>query len=156
MDSQLKPCPHCGSTDLQVDWNSVYECHFVRCYNCHMQGPEIYGREKAAEAWNNLPRRHTIYPNVVDCEGCPERRYHKDLKWTSEPPAQPGWYFTRRNRPGKPVRVVYVKEEKRFDHRVKEERKFMTMAETRSETGYIIEELNQDDRQWAGPIPSPK
>lgn len=40
MDSQLKPCPHCGGTDLQVDWNSVYECHFVRCYNCHMQGPE--------------------------------------------------------------------------------------------------------------------
>lgn len=33
-----------------------------------------------------------------------------------------GWYFTRRNRPGKPLRVVYVKKEKRYDHRVKEER----------------------------------
>ena len=42
MDSpQLKPCPHCGGTDLQVCWNSVYEDHYVRCYNCRMQGPEI-------------------------------------------------------------------------------------------------------------------
>lgn len=136
MDSpELKPCPHCGSTDLQVDWNSVYECHFVRCYNCHMQGPEIYGRAKAAKAWNAIPRT-------------PE--------WTSEPPTQPGWYFTRRNRPGKPLRVVYVKKEKRYDPREKEERKFMTMAETMSAEGYIIEELNQDDRQWAGPIPDPR
>lgn len=32
MDSpKLKPCPHCGSTDLQVCWNSVYEDHYVRC-----------------------------------------------------------------------------------------------------------------------------
>lgn len=38
----LRPCPHCGGTDLQVDYNGVYERHFVRCYNheCHMQGPE--------------------------------------------------------------------------------------------------------------------
>ena len=49
--------------------------------------------------------------------------------------------------------MVYVKKEKRYDHRVKEEKEFMTMAEIRSEMGYIIEELNQDDRQWAGPIP---
>lgn len=55
---ELKPCPACGGTDLQVDFNGVYERHFVRCYNpeCHMQGPEVYGREKAAEAWNALPR----------------------------------------------------------------------------------------------------
>ena len=56
-DPKLKPCPHCGSTDLQVCWNSVYEDHYVRCYNCRMQGPEIYGREAASEAWNNLPRK---------------------------------------------------------------------------------------------------
>lgn len=73
-DPKLKPCPHCGSTDLQVCWNSVYEDHYVRCYNCRMQGPEIYGREAASEAWNSLPRRHEITPNDVDCAGCPERR----------------------------------------------------------------------------------
>lgn len=78
MDNQLKPCPHCGGTDLQADWNSVYEVHFVRCYNCHMQGAEIYGRDKAADAWNSLPRHHGISPNKVDCAGCPEQRYRQE------------------------------------------------------------------------------
>ena len=54
------------------------------------------------------------------------------------------------------MRVVYVKKEKIYDHRVKEERKLMTMAEIRSERGYIIEDLHQDDRHWGGPITAPK
>lgn len=120
---------------MNVYYDRIGRTHYVRCHTCYMQGPEKYGKNNAAKAWNAIPRTP---------------------KWTSEPPTQPGWYFTRRNRPGKPLRVMYVKEEKRYDHRVGEERKFMTMAETRSETGYIIEELNQDDRQWAGPIPQPQ
>ena len=61
---ELKPCPHCGGTDLQVDFNGVYERHFVRCYNfsCHMQGPEVYGKEAAAQAWNALPRKVETLP----------------------------------------------------------------------------------------------
>lgn len=74
MNIKLKPCPHCGSTDLQIDWNGVYECHFVRCFNCHMQGPEIYGKNKAAGCWNALPRH---------------------LRWTKEPPTEEGWYWFR-------------------------------------------------------------
>lgn len=76
---ELLPCPHCGGTDLQVDYNGVWERHFVRCYNhdCHMQGPEVYGREAAAEAWNNLPRA---------------------LVWSSEPPKEPGYYWCRDDR----------------------------------------------------------
>lgn len=65
MDSpKLKPCPHCGGTDLSVYWNDIYEKHYVRCHECHMQGPEIYGREAAADAWNAIPRRHEITPNA--------------------------------------------------------------------------------------------
>ena len=133
----LMPFPHCGGTDLQVDFNGVYERHFVRCYNpeCHMQGPEVYGREAAAEAWNDLPRA---------------------LVWSSEPPTVQGWYFTRRKLPGKPLRLMYVKREKRFDYQGKNPRHFMTMASKKSEEGYIIENLNQPDRIWAGPIPEPK
>lgn len=76
---ELMPCPHCGGTDLQVDYNGVWERHFVRCYNhdCNMQGPEVYGRENAAEAWNDLPRA---------------------LVWTSEPPKVPGYYWSRDDR----------------------------------------------------------
>ena len=99
-----------------------------------MKGPELSGNEAAAEAWNALPRA---------------------LTWSSEPPKVPGWYFTRRNRPGKPLRVMYVKREKKYDHRVKEWRYFMTLANIKSEDGRIIEDLNQPDRLWAGPIPEP-
>lgn len=76
MDSpKLKPCPHCGKTDLHVYWNGIYERHYVRCHTCHMQGPEKCGDEdRAINAWNSLPRRHEITPNSVDCQGCPERR----------------------------------------------------------------------------------
>ena len=62
---ELKPCPYCGGTDLQIDWNGVWERHFVRCYNhaCNMQGSEVYGSEAAAEAWNNLPRKvEALFP----------------------------------------------------------------------------------------------
>lgn len=66
MDSpKLNPCPHCGKTDLRVYWNDIYEKHYVRCHTCHMQGPEIYGREAAAEAWNALPRGHAITPGAA-------------------------------------------------------------------------------------------
>ena len=135
MDSQLKPCPHCGGNKCSARIDFLNGGFYVGCPDCGMRGPNLSVKVLAIIAWNDIPR---------------------NLKWTSEPPTQPGWYFTRRNRPGKPLRVVYVKKEKRYDHRVKEERKVMTMAETRSAEGYIIEELNQDDRQWAGPITNPK
>lgn len=69
---ELMPCPHCGGTDLIIYWNAVYEKHYARCHSCHMQGPEVYGREKAAEAWNALPRA---------------------LVWSSEPPSEPGFWW---------------------------------------------------------------
>ena len=88
---ELKPCPHCVGTDLQVDYNGVYERHFVRCYNhaCHMQGPEVYGREKAAEAWNSLPRA---------------------LVWSSEPPKVPGYYWCRDEKYSSVVEVVQMRD----------------------------------------------
>ena len=89
MSIKLKPCPHCGSTDLQIDWNSVYECHFVRCYNCRMQGPEIYGMDKAAGCWNALPR---------------------PLRWTKESPTEHGlyWYRETKNSRGRIVSVYKI------------------------------------------------
>lgn len=75
MDSpKLKPCPACRKNDLQVLFDFLSKKYLIRCSGCCMQGPETYGREAAAEAWNSLPRRHET-PNAVDCQGCPERRY---------------------------------------------------------------------------------
>lgn len=62
---ELKPCPHCGGTDLLVCWNAIYEKHYVRCHTCHMQGPEIYEREAAVGAWNTLWRHNNICPNKL-------------------------------------------------------------------------------------------
>lgn len=50
-----------------------------------MQGAEIYGRDKAAEAWNSIPRA---------------------LTWTKETPMQPGWYWIKE--PGKGVEIIRV------------------------------------------------
>lgn len=103
MDSfQLKPCPACDSTNVGTLYRIVDEMYYVRCSDCNMRGPEKKYKAIAQRAWQALPRQP---------------------KWTSESPKKPGWYFTRRNRPGKPLRVVYVKKEKRYDHRVKEERR---------------------------------
>lgn len=86
MDSpKLKPCPHCVGTNLRVYWNDIYGKHYVRCHTCHMQGAEIYGRDKAAEAWNSIPRAIT---------------------WTKETPMQPGWYWIKE--PGKGVEIIRV------------------------------------------------
>lgn len=135
MDSQLKPCPHCCSSDLQVDWNSVYECHFVRCYNCHMQGPEIYGRENAAEAWNNLPRI---------------------LEWKSEDPTEPGWYIMRKtepypDKPNPELCFHYHHTSKGFKHCIA----FFNDAKIDSEQGAICKDHN-GKFMFAGPIPAPK
>ena len=61
---ELKPCPHCGGSDLIIYWNGVYEKHYARCHSCHVQGPEVYGREAAAELWNNLPRKVEALPDA--------------------------------------------------------------------------------------------
>lgn len=61
---ELKPCPYCGGSDLIIYWNGVYEKHYARCHSCHMQGPEVYGREAAAELWNNLPRKVEALPDA--------------------------------------------------------------------------------------------
>ena len=61
---ELNPCPHCGGSDLFIYWNGVYEKHYARCHSCHMQGPEVYDREAAAELWNNLPRKVEALPDA--------------------------------------------------------------------------------------------
>ena len=61
---ELRPCPHCEGSDLIIYWNGVYEKHYARCHSCHMQGPEVYGKEAAAEAWNNLPRQVEALPDA--------------------------------------------------------------------------------------------
>lgn len=135
MSSDINPCPYCGDTNVSLINDHMFSGFFVFCPTCSMSGPRGESQLDAEKAWNAI---------------------FSHFKWTSEPPTRPGWYFTRRDRPGKPLRVMYVKYEKRFDYRVEEERRVLTMLDTKSGSGYVLEDLNQPDRIWAGPIPEPK
>lgn len=53
----LKPCPFCESTDVQMDEWAPYN-DTVKCNACWAFGPIFkHEPEKAAEAWNNAPRK---------------------------------------------------------------------------------------------------
>lgn len=44
--TKLRPCPFCGSTNVE-EWGN-----YVRCNDCLADGPFIYGAEEAAGKWN--------------------------------------------------------------------------------------------------------
>lgn len=78
MKNKLKPCPFCGSEQMEVGgtlYHGEYRV-FVRCLDCPA---EVYSRfnsnyllaeEEAVAAWN---RRE----DIVDCKDCE----HYDSKW---------------------------------------------------------------------------
>ncbi|MFK3794785.1 Lar family restriction alleviation protein [Pseudomonas sp. NPDC088444] len=49
MSQELKPCPFCGGTNLQVTEASSY----VMCYGCDADGPVGRPADAAIAAWNN-------------------------------------------------------------------------------------------------------
>lgn len=64
MGKNLKPCPYCGSTNLD-------DCHaYIRCNTCYMCGPKVESHNTiglsvvdfgfAATVWNNLPRKEVV------------------------------------------------------------------------------------------------
>ena len=71
---ELKPCPHCGGTDLQIVETDMTCC--IRCCTkgCWLEGPTKEWKASAIAAWNDLPR---------------------PLRWTKEPPTEQGWYWFR-------------------------------------------------------------
>lgn len=50
LESELKPCPFCGSTELDNEQNS--SGNNVICYRCKTEGPLKATKMEAAEAWN--------------------------------------------------------------------------------------------------------
>lgn len=85
MLEKLKPCPVCGHAPehprdfFDCDGENVF---YVGCDNkeCPADIGIIHEDvEEAAHIWNALPR---------------------PLRWTKEPPTEPGWYFFRGNIPG--------------------------------------------------------
>lgn len=50
MTEELKPCPFCGSDDVEaLDMEGK---HYVACYDCALEGPFHDSRAEAVAAWN--------------------------------------------------------------------------------------------------------
>ena len=109
MPEKLKPCPACGTPGDTLEVYPVKDGFYqVVCWDCFMRGTRLLSPDKAIKAWNALPRR---------------------LRWTKEPPKDPGWYWIRDY--GKRIHIVDV--------------------------GCDMTEYEpQPYREWAGPIPEPE
>lgn len=71
MTSELKPCPSCGSENIDGE-SALYG--YIRCCDCGTQGPDQIDAE---DGWNSLPRK---------------------IKLTKELPSEVGdYYWTRGN-----------------------------------------------------------
>ena len=106
---KLKPCPACGTPGDTLEVYPVKDGFYqVGCWDCFMRGTRLLSPDKAIKAWNALPRR---------------------LRWTKEPPKEPGWYWIRDY--GKRLHIVDV--------------------------GCDMTEYEpQPYREWAGPVPEPE
>lgn len=62
---ELNSCPYCGGTELRIGYNAIAERYYVVCYCCMMRGPEkLVDEERAAKAWNELPRKVEMLPDI--------------------------------------------------------------------------------------------
>lgn len=51
IDDELKPCPFCGSTDIEIAWYGK-DGEAVICLGCGGTGSQYTDRAKAIAAWN--------------------------------------------------------------------------------------------------------
>ena len=59
MSTQIKPCPFCGSKDVEAFAQDKDDCHFrsaiVHCHSCDARSAQMVGANKinmAIAAWN--------------------------------------------------------------------------------------------------------
>lgn len=123
MPEKLKPCPACGARrDADITPGQVV------CWNCLCRGSSRHRTSDAIKAWNALPR---------------------PLRWTNEPPKEPGWYWWRTDK-WNDVQIVFVD---RWifckTHRLGFSAKFLKNWKKEHDVAAL-------DGEWAGPIPEPE
>jgi len=76
-NEQLKPCPFCGSSDVELGYirNEIYplNTYLVCCKGCDTTVGDSYSAARAAADWN--------------------RRVENVSKWVTEVPSEPGMYW---------------------------------------------------------------
>lgn len=126
MPKELKPCPACGNTQIEV--MRLTSPPFCFCNQCGMKGPRGFKKDKAIAAWNALPRR---------------------LKWTQEKPTGPGWYWWRFEKNIVP-HMVYVVHESTM-RPVQTDRMLILYPNSKKEL-----DVETRGGEWAGPIQEPE
>ena len=122
-DIKLKPCPSCGHR--QPALLGYGDTYYVECVHCYLCGPRFDYDKDAAAAWNALPRH---------------------LRWTSETPTEPGWYWYRRTDGG--GRSVVMLYNAYLDGRM--------CVYRYPEKPVPAKNFCNGDVEWAGPIPEPQ
>ncbi len=90
---KLKTCPACGKPVELEGGQSWHDQHrfLIKCYECGCSRVSDTDKDECVRRWNALPRR---------------------LRWTKEPPTEPGWYFCQRickdAENQYPLRVVHI------------------------------------------------
>lgn len=85
--SEVKPCPYCGCQKVEVFPTFASGFFAVRCYACHMYGPNSEKEDCAVERWNDLPRR---------------------LRWTKEKPTTCDFYWYKSDGGSVEIGIVYA------------------------------------------------
>lgn len=128
MPEKLKPCPACGTPGDTLEVYPVKDGFYqVGCWDCFMRGTRLLSPDKAIKAWNALPRR---------------------LRWTKEPPKDPGWYWHEENHGGKhPAHVFRV---------VTSTKETGIYVRFFGQPADVIHKIDHISGKWAGPIPEPE
>lgn len=128
MPEKLKPCPPCGTPGDTLEVYPVKDGFYqVGCWDCFMRGTRLLSPDKAIKAWNALPRR---------------------LRWTKEPPKDPGWYWHEENHEGKhPAHVFRV---------VTSTKETGIYVRFFGQPADVIHKIDHISGKWAGPIPEPE
>jgi hypothetical protein len=128
MPEKLKPCPACGAPYPRMVEHEMFA--YVACdtIGCCLSGPVAETEEGAVRKWNTLARS-------------PRR-----LRWTKEPPKEPGYYWHEEDHEKQPVHVF---------HGATQEGEISLYAQFFNE-GYEVHKIERMSGKWAGPIPEPE
>lgn len=123
---ELKPCPACGkpvALEGGKSWHDQYR-FLIKCYECGCSRVADTEKDECVRRWNALPR---------------------PLRWTKEPPTEPGYYWYEEDHENQPVYVF---------RGAPLHGKTTLYAQFFGE-GDVVHKVSEMSGKWAGPIQEP-
>lgn len=66
--SELKSCPLCGSTNLQIHFRPLENRNYVMCHSCHLQSRLAPVESAAIKDWNTRPIEDALRAKLAAAE----------------------------------------------------------------------------------------